>query len=103
MIGGWLLQHYGMNAVFMFNAAVASLWLLLAITMKPPVYLSSQLINLGALSEARAEEMAQRLSRVNGVVEATVIAEDGVAYLKVEKNKLDSEALNAFSVSEDAA
>jgi len=77
--------------------------LLLVVTMRKPQYLSSQLLNVGPLNKAAADQLALKLSRVAGVAEATVIAEDGVAYLKVDKHHLDQEALLAYSVTENAA
>jgi MFS family permease len=103
LTGGWIMEHYGLQSVFVFNAALAGLWLLLVVTMRKPQYLSSQLLNVGLLDEAAANELALKLSRITGVAEATVIAEDGVAYLKVDKHQLDQEALLAFSVTEKAA
>ena len=103
LVGGWVMQHFGLQSVFIFNALLAGLWLLLAITMQKPQYLTSQLLNVGLLDEAAASQLALKLSRITGVAEATVIAEDGVAYLKVDKHHLDQEALNAFSVTENAA
>ena len=47
----------------------------------------------------RARDMVVELTRVRGVAEAVVIAEEGVAYLKVERNALDQERLREFSVT----
>jgi predicted regulator of Ras-like GTPase activity (Roadblock/LC7/MglB family) len=47
----------------------------------------------------RARDMVVELTRVRGVAEAVVIAEEGVAYLKVEPKALDQERLQRFSVS----
>jgi len=47
------------------------------------------------------ENMAAKLLAVAGVVEAVVMAEDGVAYLKVDRHALDEEALQAFSAPGD--
>ena len=103
LVGGWVMQHFGLQSVFIFNALLAGFWLLLAITMHKPQYLTSQLLNVGLLDEAAASQLALKLSRITGVAEATVIAEDGVAYLKVDKQRLDHDALLAFSVTENAA
>lgn len=102
-LGGWLLEHRGVTAVFLAGAALAAVWLLLALTMQKPGYLSTRLLNVGTLDQARARQVAEELSRVDGVEEATVIAADGVAYLKVDKQRLDAEALRSFSITEDAA
>ncbi len=103
LVGGWLMQHYGMQSVFLFNAALASVWLFLVISMREPRYLSSQLLNVGSLDEADADQLALNLSKIAGVAEATVIAADGVAYLKVDKHRLDRDALLAYSATQGAA
>ena len=103
LAGGWMMEHFGLQSVFIFNAALASVWLVLAMSMRKPRYLSSQLLNVGLLDEATADQLADKLSRVAGVAEVTVIAEDGVAYLKVDKRQLDQDALLTYSVTENAA
>ena len=103
LAGGWMMEHFGLQSVFIFNSALAVLWLLLVISMRKPRYLSSQLLNVGSLDETTANQLADKLSRVAGVTEVTVIAEDGVAYLKVDKQELDQDALLAYSVTENAA
>jgi MFS family permease len=103
LAGGWMMEHFGLQSVFIFNSVLAGLWLLLVISMRKPRYLSSQLLNVGSLDETTADQLADKLSRVAGVTEVTVIAEDGVAYLKVDKQELDQDALLAYSVTENAA
>jgi len=100
VMGGVISQHLGNEAVFMFNAVVTVAWLLLAASMKNPRYFSSQLLNVGELNEAAAQALAEELAAIPGVEEAMIIAEDGVAYLKVDKAKLDRDALYAFSQTE---
>jgi hypothetical protein len=56
------------------------------------------MINLGKVNEADVSQLVVRLTQITGVAEAVVIAEDGIAYLKVDLNAMDREALNKFSV-----
>jgi len=58
------------------------------------------MIKLGIINQEQAGQLVDRLSTIAGVDEAVVIAEDGIAYLKVDKRILDYEALNAF-ISEE--
>ncbi len=95
--GGYLYGAFGMTSVFLFCAAVALLWLLLAKTMDEPRYVSNQMINVGKVDELGAQQLVDRLLAVRGVVEAVVIPEDGVAYLKVDRKTVDQEALQQFS------
>lgn len=96
--GGWLYQHYGMNAVFLFSAAGSALWFLLAATMRQPRYLTTHLLHVGELDPAQARLLSQRLLEISGVEEAAVIAEEGAAYLKIDKQRIDMDALEEFSV-----
>jgi len=97
---GRVMQMYGLAGVFAFAAAIAGVWFVIALTMKAPSYLSTYLLNVGALGAAEARQLAVRLTDVEGVAEAVVVAEDGVAYLKVDAKKLDEAALLAFSASD---
>lgn len=97
--GGWIYGHYGPGAVFAFCAALAALWFVFALTMQDPRGLSSRLLKVGRLSEAEAGELAARLLAVEGVREAVVVVEDGLAYLKVDPEHLDQQALRAFSAA----
>ncbi len=93
VLGGAVLQYFGLGAVFVFTAAVLALWLVIAATMAAPRYLTSQVLSVGDVSEAEAADLASRLAAIPGVAEAVVIPEDGVAYLKVDTHTLDQEAL----------
>ena len=98
--GGWLYDHHGVAAVFESTAALALLWFALALTMRTPQRLSSQLVRLGPISEKEAPRVAAQLRAIPGVAEAVVIVDEGIAYLKVDRNHLDQQALRAFSVAE---
>ncbi|CAL1240397.1 MFS transporter [Candidatus Methylocalor cossyra] len=93
---GWIHGRYGITAVFLYCAAAALLWLGLALGMKPPRHVSSLLINVGGLDREQAARLSARLRQIPGVAEAVVLAEDGVAYLKVDKHRLDQAALTAL-------
>jgi MFS family permease len=96
---GWLLNDYGPTAVFLFCAAVLSVWAALALTMRQPRYLSTHLINLGPLDPVRAAEIEMKLTAIEGVAEVTVNVEDGIAYLKVDSHAVDAAALNRFATA----
>lgn len=91
--GGGIYGAFGLQYVFLFCAAMAVIWGLVAIGMAPPRHLSSLLIRVGELAVEEAHFLSQRLLEISGVAEAVVLAGDGVAYLKVEKDKLDRPAL----------
>ncbi len=96
-MGGWLSGRYGIGGVFLFSAAITIAWFLLAVTMREPPYLSSYLINVGEVDTQQAEALARQLLKEKGVEEALVLPEDGVAYLKVDLERLDKAALARYS------
>ncbi len=99
-LGGWLRGLYGLQGVFAFATLATLAWLLVAWTMQNPRYLSNYLLNVGALDEVEARLLTLRLSEIQGVAEAVVIAAEGVAYLKVDRGALDEPALREFAAAE---
>ena len=100
VIGGWMHARYGLNGVYWLVAAGMTLWLLLAWRMTPPSYLNSHLLRVGVMEAAQAEELQRRLLAMQGVGDAFVVAEEGVAYLKVDPKQVDFDALDAFSAAD---
>lgn len=94
--GGMIYGAFGKPDVFAFCAILALVWALVALRMASPRHLSSLLINFGNLGTDEAVALSAKLLKVPGVVEAVVLADDGVAYLKVEKDKLDKRALEGL-------
>ncbi|ATX81582.1 putative arabinose efflux permease, MFS family [Mariprofundus ferrinatatus] len=95
--GGWLSGAFGIQAVFFACAIVALGWLLLALGMKVPAYLSSFMLHVEVSDQRAAEQLAAKLMQLPGVHEASVIVEDGVAYLKVDKKKFDSKLATSLT------
>ncbi len=98
-VGGWLYGNFGIASVFAVCGGLCVIWLVISASMRNPLPLSTHLLNLGEVSEKKAEELTASLLAVAGVADAVVIAEDGIAYLKVDRRRLDREALRAFSVT----
>lgn len=96
-LGGWAYGAGGVGGVFVFAAVVALIWFLIAVTMDNPRYVSSYLLNVEVRDARDADSLKERLQQVPGVVEAVVVPEDGVAYLKVDSKTLDKEGLERFS------
>ncbi len=95
--GGMVHAAFGPGAVFLFCAVLAAAWLLVAGPMRPPRQLASRLLMVGDLTPSQAREVSRRIAAIDGVVEAVVVADEGVAYLRVEEARLDEAALREFS------
>lgn len=90
--GGWLSHVYGFAAVFVFCSVLIGIWLLLAASMKSPPAVKSRMFHLPEMSVAQGQQLANRLLKVQGVREAVVLADEGVALLKVDMNAWDEDA-----------
>jgi MFS family permease len=80
-LGGWLAQHFGAGAVFAVSAALVITWGIVASSMTVPPLAASRTIPIGPVDDP--ERLRAALVSVNGVREAIVIPEHGVAHLKV--------------------
>lgn len=92
LLGGWLFQQGGVEAVFLGCALLAALWLAFAATMREPPYVTSLRL---ALSPAALQEtgLVERLKAVPGVADAVVVAEEAAVYVKVDKLQVDRTTL----------
>ncbi len=88
VVGGWAHQTGGSAGVFALTAVIALLWFLAAATMAQPSYLTTRLVRIG--DSVDAEGLAARLRQVPGVREAVVIADEKLAYLKVDSKAFDA-------------
>jgi MFS family permease len=101
VVGGWLHGRFGPHAVFAACAVLNVAWLLGATGMHAPHALSTQLLRVGAVDESRARALTEALLAVPGVSEAVIVAEDRIAYLKVDRKRLDVDALMAYAAAEE--
>lgn len=103
-LGGWLggkmFEHYHADGVFVLALLLLAAWLLLVARMPEPKFMVTRLVRLGQTSPGRAQELARELGALPGVAEAVVIAEEGLAYLKVDPQRFEMRELEAFGVKE---
>lgn len=97
VLGGSALQEAGTTGVFVLTGAIALLWLALAATMRQPSYLTTRLVRIGDSHAFDAETLAAKLRHVPGVADAVVIAEDRLAYLKIDSKIFDEEMVEVLA------
>jgi MFS family permease len=102
-LGGWMNGLAGSHGLFAFTFLVAVIWFFVSLTMRRPGNYASRLLNVGKIGDREARWMAVRLQQVRGVVEAVVVADEGVAYLKVEPDQLDQPAMQAALIPDSSA
>jgi len=99
-VGGLLSSRYGPGAVFVFGAVLIALWLALAARMqRPPAVKTLTLPLREGLSPDEARRLQDDIAAVPGVAEVLVVAEEAVAFLKVDPHVFDRKRVESFSVS----
>jgi MFS family permease len=97
LLGGWVQQSLGVPGVFLLGAGIALFWVGLAAGMGVPRRLTRELRQLADTTDrGSARDLAQRLLAVPGVEEAVVVPEEGLAYLKIDGQRVDRAALDAI-------
>lgn len=92
-VGGFLMQHFGGNAVFVFATGLLLLWLLVAGSMKPPAAVRTRMFHLPAMDDENANSLRLKLEQVVGVREVMVAGGEGIACLKVDMQGFDEAAV----------
>jgi len=94
--GGWLAQHHGFQAVFLFCVTLMAAWLIASLSMTPPPAIKTRMFRVGAMPADQAALLKAQLAGVAGVVEAVVLAEEGVAMLKVSLKGWDEAGVRSL-------
>lgn len=85
LLGGWLYGQYSLQGVYLFCLALTFIWFALTVRMRPPRYLTTQMWQLSQQSKTNWDTITAQLQIIPGVVEVTLVAEDNMVYLKLER------------------
>jgi len=96
LIGGFVWDSYGLSSVFLMCSAVLFIWFLVAFGMKSPRHMTSLLKHLELETAEQAKQITDKLLAIKGVLDVGISVDDSTAYLKVDNDLLDEEALNAI-------
>ena len=97
VLGGWLLGAGGERAVLAACAGLCVGWVLIALGLREPRRLSVEQLSVGDVEGDSVDALTARLLAVPGVIEAVVVAEERIAWLRVDRRVLDRSSLHAFS------
>lgn len=95
LLGGLVQSHFNSKAVFLACALVLVVWLFIALGMKAVKKVKTVTLSTQFTDEAQADAVAAKLTQLKGVVEATLIFDEAVVYLKVDEKKIDYQELDA--------
>ena len=97
--GGLLYGHWGLPGIAVFCGFSLMAWLFI-LSKAPPVKLfETRLLHISPKCVDRGKLLAERLNAIPGVMEVTIVAEEGIAYLKIDRNRLDENRLTEFVIS----
>ena len=87
VLGGQLLMLHNTSLGWSILAGIAMIWLLISFGLAQPRYLSSIVLPLPELKQT--DEWTSKLLAIRGIEEVVVMAEQKVAYIKVDKQVID--------------
>ncbi len=96
VIGGIISASFGDKAIFLVMAIFSLFWLVISLGMQPLKKSKSFSFSTKITCEQQAEEVAEVLINMPGVIEATLVHTEAVAYLKVDEKVADLLAIKAL-------
>jgi len=93
ILGGWIFAHTNLTGIYVLCAFIGMFWFVHASTMKQPPHLSTMVFKLEQTVKENLQDFATILSQKSGVAEVVMQLEEGLAYLKVDKKKIDKHEL----------
>lgn len=98
-LSGWAGGAFGAAGVFVICLGFAVTWLLVALLAPALKLYDSKLLHLGQGDAGELEATASRLGQVRGVLEVSLVLDEGVAYLKVDPDIYDADSVEALTAS----
>lgn len=89
LVGGAIASNFGEQTIFLVMACMGLLWFIAATGLKPLKKSKSYSFETSIECEERADEIAGELINLPGVIEATLVHDESVAYLKVDDKVAD--------------
>lgn len=94
-LGGALVQWWGTTSLFVVVGLILVSWWVISSGLQIPAKAKNMTMPVSVDTERGAASLANQLVAVTGVMEATVVVEEGLTYLKVNEKILDRSALDA--------
>ncbi|MCP3951369.1 MAG: MFS transporter, partial [Desulfobacterales bacterium] len=95
-LSGWLSGYFGFQAVFVLCLAFSLAWLLLTVVAPALKLYDSKLLHLKQSDPMLLEEVANQLGEMRGVIEVSLIADEAIAYLKIDPDHFEPEKVDAL-------
>ena len=96
VLGGVLASNFGEKSIFLVMALFSLLWVLAAAGMKPLKKSKSYSFTTKINTEQEADDIAEQLINLPGVLEATLMHSEAIAYMKVDDKTVDLEKVRSL-------
>ena len=85
VLGGAIASRFGEQSIFLVMAVISCIWLIISLGMSPLKKSKNLSFTINVENEKKAGEVAEQLINMPGVIEATVVFTEAIAYLKVDE------------------
>ncbi|MCH8257874.1 MAG: MFS transporter [Proteobacteria bacterium] len=92
-VGGLILSHSDISTLMYANAALCMLWLMFSFGLPKLGDIASRTYSYDESSVLSANQILERLSSIQGVIDVVLIEEEKIAYLKVDNSAFDDSDL----------
>jgi MFS family permease len=96
LLGGAISTLYNEQVIFLVMALMTLVWFIAATGMKPLKKSKSYSLSTNISNEQQADEVAELLINMPGVLEATLVQSEAVAYLKVDDKVVDLQQIRSI-------
>jgi MFS family permease len=96
VIGGAIASQFGEQMIFLVMSCLGLLWFIAATGMKPLKKSKSYSFKTTIESEEQAGIIAEKLINLPGVIEATLVHNEAVAYLKLDDKVVNFQEIKAL-------
>jgi len=93
ILGGWSLQQFGIDGLFLLLAVILAIWCLVALGLQTPRALQTVVLNVGDMAH---DNFAKLILKVPGVEDILIVKGEQLAYAKVDKKTVDMSSLKPY-------
>jgi predicted MFS family arabinose efflux permease len=93
ILGGWSLQQFGIDGLFVLLAVILAVWCLVSLGLQTPRALQTVVLNVGDMAH---EKFAKLILNVPGVEDILLVKGEQLAYAKVDKKTVDMSSLKPY-------
>tara|TARA_R110001583_G_scaffold11613_15_gene52314 strand:- start:1150 stop:2520 length:1371 start_codon:yes stop_codon:yes gene_type:complete len=96
VVGGSIASHFGEQAIFLVMAVISLIWGFVTLGMKPLKKSKNFSFAINVENEKQAGEVADQLINMPGVIEATIVFTEAIAYLKIDEKIINIDDIKAL-------